>query len=109
MYPQHFLIEGRHLGTGIRKLERREDGYRVPLSLAFFCRACGELWAKCPVESSPGISSPWICYNVDCKKHQKPNSIAVPGSLILAWDDDFYEAFPEAVLRWELDRHLEAV
>lgn len=108
MFPQHFIIEGRHLGTAMRRSESREDGARVPLSLAFFCRVCGDLWAKCPVEASPGKPSAWICYNVDCRKHQKPGGVAVPGSLHLSWDDEFSSSFPLEVVRWEFDRHLEA-
>lgn len=109
MFPQHFIVEGRHLGTAMRRSEMREDGARVPLSFAFFCRKCGDLWAKCPVEPSPGESSPWICYNIDCRKHQTPGNPAIPGSLQLPWLDPFNEVFPEAVTKWELDRHLEAL
>lgn len=100
---QHFIIEGRYLGHGARGLAVDRDlGAGRPLSLMFFCHACGEVYAKCPVEPTTA----WRAEHATCRKCRPRGMVHVPGS-IWTYDSTFTAAFPDAVLQWELQRHLD--
>lgn len=105
MYPQHFIVEGKYLGTAQRKLSIVHHEVQAPYSYAYFCPHCAELWARCPVEVPSG-HAPFQVWSIPCRKHPI-DSLRVPGSLFLEWDKTFNNCLPEGVLRWELDRHLD--
>jgi hypothetical protein len=104
---QHFIVEGKHLGTGPRKPERVHEQMQIPTSYAFFCPVCGDLWARCPVVNLDGTVQPWMPWRIKCRKHPPVYSIEVPGSLFLTWDKGFNDAMPEVLERWEFDRLLD--
>lgn len=97
---QHFIIEGRYLGS----VERRFDLTRgaSPFSYAFFCQHCGEVFAKCPIDGRP-----WQYWSRTCRKCPGGGTLGNPGSLWLSWDSEFTSALPEPALKWEFQRLLD--
>lgn len=106
IHTQHFNIEGRYLGSCTRRSVVVCGQYQQPASFAFFCGRCANLWARCPVDQSYNSpDSDWVVWRRPCWKC-RGHSGEVPGSLMLPWDPDFSEAFPDAVVRWEFDQHM---
>jgi hypothetical protein len=103
---QHFIIEGKYLGSTERDMVYVHSQKQVPTSYAFFCPKCAALWATCPVEVVPGQPEHFMVWTRACKRHFY-HAQEVPGSLWMEWDKDFNAAFPPEVLRWELNRHLD--
>lgn len=101
---QHFFLEGKYLGCSSRYPLSRTGASTQVYSYAFLCPRCGELWARCPT-SEP--ETPWHFIAKECRKHGRANVEAAGGSIWLSWEPEFLEAFTDAVLRWEFDRHLE--
>lgn len=109
---QHFILEGRYLGSALRSTSfSRRDSCggvyeRVPLSYAFFCPVCAEVWARCPVELPNGTQRQFFALTLACRKHEV-SAWQVPGALQCGSDEDFFAAFPDEVVKWEFERHLE--
>lgn len=102
---QHFIIEGKYLGQATREKHFVHASLVDPCSLLFYCEACGEVYAKCPVEgAAPG---PWLAYRKLCRRCDSVFAAQVPGSILLSWDSDFTAAFPVPVLWWEFERHAD--
>jgi hypothetical protein len=97
---QHFFLEGTYLGTAARRLDLRTGAF--PLSYGFFCQACGEVFATCPIAGRG-----WQFWARTCRKCPGGLTLGEPGSIWLSWDTEFTSAFPEAVLKWEFLRLLE--
>ena len=98
MFKQHFIVEGKLLGTVTRKFIRYHAEIGPPRGEAFFCPECGRLWAQCPIEGEP-------CNVIarSCGRHESVSLIfALPGSLLQSWNPDFEAAFPKEALRREL-------
>ena len=101
-YLQHFFIEGKHLGTADRSLITVRGQLQPPESIAFWCPHCAEVWARAMIEEGNFCDIRFI----PCKKH--PHRIyQVSGSLHTAMEPEFNECFPEEVLKWEFERHLD--
>jgi hypothetical protein len=105
-YPQHFFVEGKYLGTAQRGLALHAGQYAPPVSFAFFCPHCADLWARCPVGDYNGTDRDWMVWTMACRKHPS-RTFSVAGSLYLAWEKSFSDSFPPELLAWELDRHLD--
>ena len=106
MYTQHFIVEGKYLGQAVRGAVFVHADLAPPLSYAFACPVCAEVWARCPVELPDGSHRRFQFQSKACRKHFG-HALEVPGALTLGWDASFTDAFPEGVLRWELQRHLD--
>lgn len=104
-FLQHFIIEGKHLGTAHRSKVFVHAELQPPQAYAYFCPLCAEIWARCPVEGI-GADPNWRVLTMYCRKHSHP-LWQVSGSILTVWDEGFVAAFPEEVLRWELQRHFE--
>jgi hypothetical protein len=109
---QHFIIEGRYLGTAERGvfLEPKEVRGCRPLSIILFCDKCGDPWARFPVESSDGHTTQWQAYAATCRKHLAEGlgyAQRVPGSVLIPWDADLKGVLPLSVLLWEFQRELD--
>ena len=103
---QLFFIEGKLLGEAPRLLIRTDrDVWGAPLSRLFFCARCGEVFARCPVLKDDGEHSLWSPVYALCRRCA-PLGNLIPGS-IWFYEEPFVAAFPDAVLRWELERHLD--
>jgi hypothetical protein len=101
---QSFFIEGRYHGTVPRQsvwIDRTACG--PPLSYLYYCAECGEVFARAPVDTP---SQTWQAVFGCCRQCTPRSGMLVPGSV---WyhDEDLTAAFPDAVLRWELERHLD--
>lgn len=101
MTTQHFIIEGKHLGTVERGRHFVHGEVQLPQAYAFFCPYCAEIWARCPVD---GVKA-FHALTSTCRRHKR-SSFSVPGSLRVALDDDFNNSFPPEVIRWEFHRYL---
>ena len=104
---QHFIVEGRVLGCAERQALFVHAQLQLPTSYAFFCPVCSEVWARCPVVvEGKGDPEPFMVWTLPCRKHPT-HQLAVPGSLMLSWEPGFVGVFPDEVVKWEFDRHLE--
>lgn len=103
-----FVVEGTYLGESPVDYFFAHEELRAPYSYLWFCDQCGEVYARSPVIKFNGQTSPWQSFAGTCRRCQ-PNSgfYRPPGSLWLNWDKDLIAAFPDAVLRYELERHLD--
>lgn len=106
-FLQHFIVQGKYLGSALRGKVWVQAERQSPRSMTFVCGVCGDAWAKCPVEKvgSPTELTQFIAMLRVCPKHSQ-SSYDVPGSLTLSWDGDFNDSFPEAVVQWEFQQHL---
>lgn len=106
MPTQHFIIEGKYLGSTERGARYVHGQKQTPTSYAFFCPVCAALWATCPLELTEGKPEHFMVWTVPCRKHYH-HAFVVPGSIHLSWDNEFTESFPRELLKWELERHLD--
>lgn len=100
---QVFYVHEICLGETTRKLQRVHGELQTPVSYAYVCPECGNLWAKAVVR---GGVSPFRPLAIACSLHQG-HSLAPAGSLWLPWDTEYTNAFPEGILRRELQIHLQ--
>jgi hypothetical protein len=104
---QHFFIEGRYLGSAARgPIHLPHNELAWPLSKVFYCRTCGEVFAKCPITKPDGSTVPFHSAGALCRKCPPDGSQSVPGSITYP-EPEFLAAFPDAVLLWEVQRHLD--
>lgn len=104
---QHFIIEGKYLGQSPRGFIRFEfNQWQRPLSKIFFCATCGEVFAKCPITHPDTSVSPFEAVYACCRRCKPQGDLLVPGS-ITHHEPEFLAAFPDAVLLWEVLRHLD--
>ena len=97
MWTQTFLVEGRYLGTAMRKHDSKHAD--PPRGCLFVCPSCGRTWATCPIEGRP--FQVWVR---PCLQHPLWKDF---GSVWLSWDPDFTDAFPPDLLSRELNYLLE--
>lgn len=107
-FRQLFFIENQLIGEASRGYSSVHRTGAPPMSDLYFCRFCGEVFAKFPCLSLSGAGTPWQSYRSVCRKCKPPHTcVEIPGSIWRGYDTDFTDALPLSVLRWELDRHLE--
>lgn len=109
---QHFFLGTSYLGEATRRafIARGLDQLLDPPSLHFFCKVCGEVYAKAPVVRSDGSTVPWRVISHCCARCQPAHFTSnPPGSLLAAegCDPDLLSALPDAALKQEFLRHLE--
>lgn len=103
MQTQHFIIEGKYLGSA-----PRPDGRAH--SHAFLCFECGKQWASCPAEPPGPSVTNWVFHSVRCRACGAKHTLTVdtPGDIYQNWPDPgFTAAFPFAVLQWEFERRMD--
>lgn len=100
-YTQHFIIEGRYLGACDRRITFAHAEAVPPLSFAYVCPVCGELWARAAIEGRQ-----YMVWTLPCRKHPT-HRMAVPGSILLTWEPELFDALPAEVVEWEFQRHLD--
>ena len=104
---QSFILEGRYLGHSPRGFVRFSHSDRqAPLSKVFYCRTCGEVFAKCPITMPDGTTASFHSASGLCRRCPPDGSLSTPGSIAYP-EPEFLAAFPDAVLRWEIARHLD--
>lgn len=104
-----FIVEGTYLGESPVAAFFVHEELRAPYSYLWFCEQCGEVYARSPVLDGAGKQSPWQSYASTCRRCARLSACfyRVPGSLWLNWDKNLLAAFPDAVLRYEFERHLD--
>lgn len=105
-FRQLFIIESHLLGEAQRSASLRHAELAEPLSYFWFCRKCGDIFARAPVYRKDGTLTEFQAQKSLCRKcaaHQRFFS-EFPGSIWLSWDHEFLAALPQAVLAWELER-----
>ena len=87
------------LGTSPVRPEYTCAVRHAPRSYAFGCPVCGEVWARRLI--SP--STPWFFWSICCKScsASNPNSLSIPGSIWLSWDEEYIRNLPLPVLKAE--------
>jgi len=110
-YTQHYIVEGKPLGSSPRGPTLVHATLAAPDSYAYFCPICAEVWARAPTISPSGKVSRFTVWTLACRKHHDTERLSVSGSLLLPWDNTYNEALftSDAALRWEFQVHMEAV
>jgi len=107
-FRQLYFIEGQLVGEAFRGFSTAHRTGAPPTSDLYFCRICGEVFAKFPCLALSGAATPWQSYRALCRKCKPVHAcIEIPGSIWRGYDQEFTEALPLPVLRWELDKQLE--
>ena len=110
-YTQHWFIENKHFGTSSIAGTHRPHGhgFAAPCSQAYFCPACGDVWARVVVEDSqsPTGNTRFELNQVLCRKHSDAKLLSLSpeagGTLAKPWwRSEFNQSIPHAVLTWEL-------
>jgi len=107
-YQQQFIIDGEWLGSAARASEVINDQTQPPRSIGFVCPHCAEIWARCPVALPGGAPHPFQFITHACRKCPTPSSHGrgIYGSIVTSWNEEFTEAFPDAVWQREFLHHL---
>lgn len=103
-WTQTWIINSKMLGQTPCKAEHVHSELHPPVSLAFFCPQCGEVWAR-------RIITPSIRWNVltrECNKHQAPRYCEPGGSIWINYNGDYTYNLPKPVLRYETLLRLES-
>ena len=100
-----FWVEGEYLGFAPRTLTFVHAEAQEPHSLCYVCPQCGDAWARCRMAGGK-MTNWWMTITANCRKHAG-HSLIVPGSLWLSWDKELTDSFPDGVLKWEFDRHID--
>lgn len=99
-FVRRYFIEGKYLGSSPARTRFVHAQACPPISNSFCCPFCGRLWAEFPVEDQP------FMFWSKCCGLCKGNVFDVPGSTLLAWENELSADYPAAVWRSELLVHL---
>lgn len=109
MFDMHFYANNKYLGSCVRGLRRVHAEYQRPYSHAWFCPDCAVVWARVAVSENPQANcEKFTIEGGQCELHPGPSPYHVPGTMLLAWDDEFNQLLlscPDAVKR-EFDLHM---
>ena len=103
-YTAQIYVHGEHLGEVIYDSGRADLRWHRSSS-AFFCRHCGEVWAKLAAIDSRGKLAIYDSWYVACEKHPDPWNI--PGSILANSCINLLNLMPDAVIRREFNLLLE--
>ena len=98
---QHFIVEGKYLGTIPRASLVLHGHPAPPVSFGFVCHVCGEVWARAGIDARP-----FFFFTKPCRKHSG-NGCMVPGSMWMPMEPDFTNALSGEVLKREFLLHLD--
>lgn len=110
-YTQYFFINGKLLAETPRALTHSFDITHPPYSYAFFCRHCGEVYAKCPVVAEDGDVQPWSYWSRCCGRCAGKAAVVEgpAASIDLPWSADYTRDLPFAVLQREVELYAQFV
>jgi hypothetical protein len=83
---QSFFLGVSHMGDSPREAEFIHAELQSPLSYAYFCPECGEVWARAVIPSRR-----FMVWTIPCSLHRG-------GVFSLLWDEPYNAALPRAVL-----------
>lgn len=101
MQPVHFFVGSTFMGNGQRDMLDHEPKRSPPLSTAFFCPKCGEVWARTVI---PGQA--YMVYALLCERHTLDWPWQVPGSIWLACEAQHNASLSREMLEREFAIHL---
>lgn len=101
-FLRHFFIGNQYLGCGQDKLRFVHGEAQQPWPYAVFCPACGDVWARMPVD---GSDREWSSLHRHCEAHSR-YSREIPGSLILSWEPELFETFSLEMIQREFTLHM---
>ena len=75
-----------------------------PLSGAYICQWCGDVWARQIVTRPSGSMTQWQFFRHPCSKcaPRCTHYLSFPGSIWRSWDKAFLESLPVEILRREV-------
>ena len=103
MYSAFIVIANQTFGT-LSYDSGRADLRWHRCSYAFFCRHCGEIWARIVANNSDGEQQAFCIKEVACERHQDYWNI--PGSLLVDHLERLLNDLPPEAVRRELLVHL---
>lgn len=119
MYEQSVYVGSTFLGSFVRPAMLVHAERQPPRSYAYFCPACGEVWARCPVTrlhsadggsgGNRGSVQEWQIQGGYCQLHPGPSPYTVAGSLLLSWEPEYsnYLLSCPMVVKREFEVHLD--
>jgi hypothetical protein len=99
--PVHFFVQNTYLGTGVWEETLSRNPRDFPMSLAFFCPRCGEVWGRAVLEGKP-----FMIYSILCEKHELNYPFDIPGSMWFPWQTLHNKALSREALKREVALHL---
>lgn len=112
-YQQQFIIDGRLFPAVERQPSFCAGQEILPVSYAFFCPCCADVWARCPVTDSAGTVALFQPVTNHCRKHRpldQRKHWLIPGSVwleVYADDTEYLAAMPQELLQQELLLHAD--
>ena len=109
LYRQLFFISGRLVAESQAAGKPLGDDYEYPpSSRLFYCRFCGDAFARVVNLRPNGDTTPWIAYALCCPKCTALASpiFDVPGSILIE-DQEYFQSLPEPVLERETMLHID--
>lgn len=103
-WTQTWFLDGKCIGQAPCKAEHVRNEMHPPLSLAFFCPVCGDVWARRMIEPA----TRWNVLTRECKKHPSPRYCEPQGSVWIEYDKDFLDNLPKNILQYETLLRLES-
>ena len=100
--PVHFFLGQQFMGTGAIEMLNHDPKHSPPLSVAYFCPVCGEVWARAVITGQA-----YEVWALLCEKHPLEYPYRVPGSLWLTWNATHNDSLTREMLTREVDLHLE--
>ena len=106
-YTQTWFVQGKVLGQWPIGLQATHAVLHAPISYAYCCPVCGDVWARRIVAPQ----TKWMFWAIHCPKHPDPPIWRrPPGSLLSEWMlNDFSMDFPKELYAREALLHLEAM
>ena len=100
MKQEVFLTKGRnaYLGSMQRSFIQVHGTKALPMSFAYICPCCGEVWARAFIANRP-----WQVLSRSCLECNKGWNGGEPGSLSLLWDGDYNQSFTPDMIAYELE------
>lgn len=103
---QEITVRGESLGSSLRREEVIHGRVYAPPSTAYFCPACGEVWALVKIGGAR-----YHVYTLLCERHSNSAGgwmTELPGSLWIWNNHEFTESLPPEVLLRETELCLNA-
>lgn len=102
-WTQTWFIDKGLVAQAPCKPEHIRNESHPPLSLAFFCPKCGDVWARRIIEPA----TRWNVLTHECAKHPAPRYCEPAGSIWIDYNTEFLKNLPKEVLMYELNLRLE--
>lgn len=98
-YLRHYFAGRTFLASGPAAPFRYREVLGEPYSIAYFCRGCGDIHLRAPVEKD-GVPLPWVCEPSLCEKcaHLASPILDFPGTFWRPARPEFNNLLPMEVL-----------